>query len=124
MLRSASLRANNGLKAMCRARAPFVFINACSTGQRVPSLVGGAGFPLAFGDIGARAILAPLWPVESDTASKIAVELYQTALQPGSPPVAEILRKMRNRAYAEQDADSYAAYAFFGDPTARLELVS
>jgi hypothetical protein len=124
ILRSASVRSNNGLRAMCRARAPFVFINACSTGQRVPGLVGGAGFPLAFGDIGARAILAPLWPVESGAASKIAIELYQTALQPGSPPVAEILRRMRNRAYAEQDADSYAAYAFFGDPTARLELVS
>jgi hypothetical protein len=124
MLRSGSLRSNDGLRAMCRARAPFVFINACSTGQRVPGLVGGAGFPLAFGDIGARAILAPLWPVESAAASRIAVELYQTALQPGSPPVAEILRKMRIRAYGEQDADSYAAYAFFGDPTARLELVS
>jgi hypothetical protein len=124
MLSSASLRSSKGLKAMCRARAPLVFINACSTGQRVPGLVGGAGFPLAFGDIGARAIIAPLWPVDSVIASKIAVELYDRALRPGSPPVAEILRTMRSRAYAGQDADSYAAYAFFGDPTARLELVS
>jgi hypothetical protein len=124
MLSSASLRRNKGLKAMCRARAPLIFINACSTGQRVPGLIGGAGFPLAFGDIGARAIIAPLWPVDSATASKIAVELYERALQSNSPPVAEILRTMRSRAYAEQNADSYAAYAFFGDPTARLELVS
>lgn len=123
-LSSASLRANDGLKAMCRARAPLVFINACSTGQRVPGLVGGAGFPLAFGDIGARAIIAPLWPVDSATASEIAVELYETALKPNSPPVAEILRTMRSRAYAAENADTYAAYAFFGDPTARLELVA
>jgi hypothetical protein len=101
----------------------MVFTNACSTGAQVPALAGGAGFPLAFGDIGARAIVAPLWPVASDLASRVAVELYERALRPGSPPVAEILRDLRSRAYDGPDSDSFAAYAFFGDPTARMELV-
>lgn len=37
--------------------------------------------------------------------------------------MAEILCGLRRRAYAQPDADSYAAYAFFGDLTARLTLV-
>ena len=50
--------------------------------------------------------------------------IYEEALRPGAKPVAEILRSIRARAYAEDDADTYAAYSFFGDPLAKLELVA
>ncbi len=123
-LRSRALRPLAGFKALCKARAPLVFINACDAGVHQPSLAGGAGFPRAFGDIGARAVLAPLWPVKDVIATKVARTIYEEALQPGAKPVAEILRSIRARAYAEDDADTYAAYAFFGDPLATLELVT
>lgn len=123
-LPSASLYTTDGLKQMCRQHAPFVFINACSTGAQVPGLTGGAGFPLAFGNIGARAIVAPLWPVNSTIASEVAVDLYTRALVADGPPVAEVLRTIRARAYTDGGADSYAAYAFYGDPHARFTIAS
>jgi CHAT domain-containing protein len=122
VLRSESLRPLKGFKALCRKRAPFVFLNACDTGRLTPSLTGGAGFPMAFGDRGARAVLAPLWPVEDTLAHDIAIEVYETAPQADAPPIAGILRRIR--AYEDTDADTYAAYAFYGDPLAKLELVT
>jgi hypothetical protein len=112
-----------GFEALCQAKHPLVFLNSCSTGQVVPSLAGGAGFPKSFGTIGANAIIAPLWPVDDKLAGKIAVELYEAALEPDAEPLAEILRQIRRRGYQEENADTYAAYCFFGDPHARLELV-
>ncbi|WP_396917608.1 CHAT domain-containing protein [Mycolicibacterium sp.] len=122
-LRSDTILALDGFKALCRRRAPMVFLNACQTGMSIPALVGGAGFPVAFSDIGARAILAPLWPVDDTLAHQFAVEVYQTALTSPGTPIAEIVRRVRQRAYDDEDADTYAAYAFFGDPSAVLELV-
>jgi hypothetical protein len=123
-LRSESVRPLKGFKAFFKQRAPFVFMNACDVGRLTPSLAGGAGFPLSFGDIGARAVLAPLWPVDDQIAHDVALELYETALTADAPPIAEILRRIRARAYETTDADTYAAYAFYGDPLAKLELVS
>lgn len=123
VLRSEALRPLKGLKALCRRRAPFVFLNACDAGKHVPALTGGAGFPRAFGDLGARAILAPLWPIKDTIAGQVAKTVYEESLQPDPKPVAEILRALRARAYEKNDADTYAAYAFFGDPRAKLQLV-
>lgn len=121
-LRSRTLRTLSGLKGMCKAHRPIVFVNACDTGRQTPSLAGGAGFPRAFGDIGARAIIAPLWPVDDGHAHDTAIELYTEALKPGAPPLAEVLRRIRRRAYEHDDADTYAAYCFYGDPLAKLTL--
>jgi len=112
-----------GFEALCQATHPLVFLNSCSTGQMVPSLAGGAGFPKSFGTIGANAIIAPLWSVDDKLAGKIALELYEEALKPDAKPLAEILQTIRRRGYEKKDADTYAAYCFFGDPQARLELV-
>jgi hypothetical protein len=102
---------------------PVIFINSCSTGQMVPALSGGAGFPRSFGNLGARAVVAPLWPVDDELARDIAIGIYEAALAPGAPPVAAILRDMRKKGYEAQDVDTYAAYCFYGDPLARLTLV-
>lgn len=122
-LRSDGLFPLSGFKTLCRRRAPVVFLNACEAGLTVPALVGSAGFPAAFGDLGARAIVAPLWPVDDRLAHQVAMELYERALSPDAPPVAEILRQIRVEAYEKDDADTYAAYAFYGDPLATLEMV-
>jgi hypothetical protein len=123
LMSSSWVRANKAMRSMCAERAPLVFINACETGQLVHSIAGGAGFPFAFATIGARAIVAPLWPVDDDLARSVAEQLYTSALKPGAPPLAEILRRIRERAYVEDDADTFAAYCFYGDPLAKLQLI-
>jgi hypothetical protein len=122
-LHSDGLYPLGGFKALCRKRAPVVFLNACEAGLTLPAIVGSAGFPAALGDLGARAIVAPLWPVDDRLAHRIAMDLYERALAPHAPPVAEILRQIRAEAYEKDDADTYAAYAFYGDPLATLEMV-
>jgi hypothetical protein len=121
-LRAREMETLAGFEELCQAKHPFVFLNSCSTGRAVPSLSGGSGFPRSFGNLGAHAIMAPLWPVDDTLAYKIAVEVYKTALEPDAPPVASILRDIRKRGYEEEDVDTFAAYSFFGDPLARLEL--
>ncbi len=123
-LRAAEVETLEGFIRLCQAAHPFVFLNACSTGQMVPSLAGGAGFPRSFATIGANAIIAPLWPVDDGLARDVALELYKEALKPDAKPIAEILREIRSRGYQEKDADTFAAYCFFGDPQARLEFVN
>jgi CHAT domain len=122
LLQAGELESLKGLAELCDAKHPLVFLNSCTTGQMVPSLAGGAGFPRSFGDMGAKAIIAPLWPVDDKLASKIALELYEEALKPKAKSLAEIFQRIRKRGYEEEDADTYAAYCFFGDPHARLEL--
>jgi CHAT domain len=123
-LKARDTEALGGFEEMFQAVHPFVFLNSCNTGRPVPSLAGSSGFPRSFGNIGAHAIVAPLWPVADELAKKIAIELYEGALAPGAQPVATVLRDIRKRAYEAEDADTYAAYCFFGDPLARLELVN
>jgi hypothetical protein len=123
LMGAAEMESRNGFKALCRAKHPLVFLNSCSTGQMVPSLAGGAGFPKSFGNIGAHAIIAPLWSVADELAGKIAKELYEEALKPDSKSLPEILQGIRRRGFEQEDADTYAAYCFFGDPHARLEVV-
>jgi hypothetical protein len=113
----------DGFETLCRAEHPMVFLNACSAAQLIPSLGGGSGFARSFAEIGAHAIVAPLWPVDSDLARDVALELYNKALEPGALPLASILRDIRKRGYEKKDVDTYAAYCFFGDPLARLVLV-
>jgi hypothetical protein len=115
-------RTLDGFKALCRARRPLIFINSCEVGRLVPSLGGVAGFPKTFADLGARAIIAPLWPVRDTIASKVAVDLYRRALDESERTLAEIVRDIRARAFeADPFEDSYAAYCFYGDPMSPLE---
>jgi CHAT domain len=121
-LRAREMETLAGFEKLCEAKKPLVFMNSCETGQGVPSLGGGSGFPRSFGNLGARAVIAPLWPVDDVLASKIALELYESALKSDAPPIAVILRDMRKRGYEAKDVDTFAAYCFYGDPLARLEL--
>ena len=115
-------RTLDGFKALCRARRPLIFINSCEVGRLVPSLGGVAGFPKTFAELGARAIIAPIWPVRDVIASEVAVDLYRRALDEPDRTLAEIVRDIRARAFeADPFEDSYAAYCFYGDPMSPLE---
>lgn len=121
---SGQLRIAPGFKSACALRRPLVFLNACDAGKMAPAVGGGAGFPRVFTDLGARGVVAPLWPVAQTIAAEVAVRLYEGATAQPERTIADLLRDVRLRAY-EGDVtkfeDSWASYCFFGDPCMRLE---
>ena len=103
-----------------------MFLNACDAGALVEALgPGGTGFPRAFSDLGARAVVAPLWPVSKHAAPRVAKEIYAKSVAQPEHSVAEIIAELRQRSYDEDPFDdSWAAYCFFGDPRASLRRVA
>jgi len=79
---------------------------------------------MVFGQLGARAIVAPLWPVTKTSAPVVAEEIYRQAIAAPGRPLADVLAELRARSY-ERDPfdDSWAAYCLFGDPLAALQPV-
>src|SRR5207245_1202555 len=55
---------------------PLVFLNACEVGRLAPALVGVGGFAKAFIDLGASAVVAPLWSVKDSVAGMVAKTFY------------------------------------------------
>jgi hypothetical protein len=119
---SSRLRNSAGFRAACAARLPVVFLNACSSGLGKATLgPGGAGFPRAFAELGARAVIAPLWPVSMTSAPIIASALYESAAAAPDRSLADILSELRAKSYRSAVFDdSWAAYCLFGDPNAVL----
>lgn len=102
---------------------PIVFLNACDAGRATVALgPGGSGFPKTFSEMGARAIIAPLWPVTKTAAPQVAKEIYDCAVANAEHSLAEILADLRARSYERKPFDdSWAAYCLFGDPRAKLQ---
>jgi hypothetical protein len=105
------------------ARSPLVFLNACEVGRLAPALVGLGGFAPAFIELGASAVIAPLWSVRDSVAARVAKQFYEEvgngrgSATPKS--FARILSDIRAHAYdPEAPEDTYAAYCFYGDPFA------
>jgi CHAT domain-containing protein len=67
----------DGVAAAFAKKHPLVFLNACEVGRRTPALVGLGGFADSFIQIGASAVIAPLWSVEDEAAHDVASELRQ-----------------------------------------------
>jgi hypothetical protein len=135
-LLSYQLATMKGLSRAVRDGRPLVFMNACEVGRPQPALVGVGGFAVAFIELGAGAVLAPLWSVEDGVAHDVATAFYEGVIARPDRPFAEILSEIRRRAYAEGEAeeaddegaeeeddgiDTYAAYCFYGDPLASAE---
>ena len=71
--------------------------------------------------MGARAIIAPLWPVTKTSAPLVAKEIYEMAAAAPNRPLADILSELRAKSFnAISFDDSWAAYCLFGDPNAKL----
>jgi len=98
---------------------PLIFLNACKAGQPTPALVGVGGLAAVFAELGAGAVVAPLWSVKDTIAHLIAVEFYDQVNLNKTVPFSETLRKLRAKTYHEAGSeDTYAAYCFYGDPLA------
>lgn len=105
------------LKSAWRDSAPVVFLNACKTGQAVPTLIGPGGLSRSWTRVGAGAVIAPLWSVQDDVAHDVADYFYGRITKEPATPYAEIVRDIRAKADTEQE-DSFAAYCYFGSPSA------
>ena len=105
------------LRSTWRESAPIVFLNACKTGQAVPTLIGPGGLSRSWTKVGAGAVIAPLWSVRDEIAHEVADYFYGRILSEPETPYAEIVRDIRTKAESEQE-DSYAAYCYFGSPLA------
>ncbi len=93
----------------------MVFLNACEVGRLTPSLIGVGGFAKEFIDLGARCVIAPLWSVTDDVAFDVARRFYTRIKHDPAVRFADVMSEIRRLSF-ERDADSYAAYAFYGDP--------
>jgi hypothetical protein len=99
----------------------MVFLNACEVGRTNTGLAGVGGFASTFIELGAVAVIAPLWAVRDSVAFEVAKAVYEGIMAEPARPFAEILRELRARAYERGTGeDTYAAYCFYGDPLARL----
>jgi len=94
---------------------PLAFLNACEVGGQVLTLDGVGGFANSFIELGASAVVAPLWAVQDDIALEVTKTFYPLALK--GVPFAEVMKQIRAEAYTSA-IDSYAAYCFYGDPMA------
>jgi len=65
----------------------------------LPGLVGVGGFAKSFIELGARAVIAPLWGVKDEFAHEVAKTFYQRLSTERDTPFAEILRDLRRKAY-------------------------
>jgi len=118
-LNSSQIRGMTDVDRIFEEKHPFVFLNACEVGRTTPALVGVGGFAKSFVDLGASAVIAPLWSVKDNIAHAVAQEFYTRVKAQPNVPFAEILRDLRKKAYlAGQAEDTYAAYCFYGDPAA------
>lgn len=121
-LLSHQLAGMAALSKAVRETEPFVFLNACEVGRGDPVMIGTGGFATAFIDLGARAVIAPLWTVDDAVAYEYATTFYDAILQQPGTPLGEIMRGLRARAYADDGADTWAAYCLYSDPLARAAI--
>lgn len=127
--------------ALSRVKQPpaLVFMNACGTLEQGNDLGGAAlaGLATPFLEIGST-FVGTHWPVQTAFASELAVEFYTRVLPPPNALLWRWLRRRpldgqsfawalagarRSLLYRSPATDpTWSAYAFFGEPTARLSL--
>ena len=119
-LSSTALRGMEGARSFGRRCHPVVFLNGCEVGRLKPALAGADGFAKTLIRQGARCVIAPLWSVTDTVAHEVAVEFYGRHARHPDEPLGQVFKRIRSRAYEPDGGqDSYAAYAFFGDPLSR-----
>lgn len=106
--------------AMTDASAgPFVFLNACDLGRRLPTGPASlGGFAEAFLRGGAAAFIGCSWTIGDDPASQFVRDFYKHLLD-GTSTIAEATRSARQAAVKAADL-SDLAYAVYANPYARV----
>lgn len=96
-------------------RQPLLFLNACTVGRGGRVLGRAGGFAGNCIEAGWSGIVAPYWPVLDSSASAFGVAFYRK-LKAGRS-IGEALGELRSEA---SDDPTALAYAYFGDPFARV----
>ncbi len=96
---------------------PIVFLNACSVGSSGFVIGRVGGFVANFLESGASGVIAAYWPVLDSRAFKFSLAIYEK-LKRGRA-VGEALQELRQDFPRDP---SIRAFAYYGDPWARLDL--
>jgi CHAT domain-containing protein len=82
-----------------------------------------AGMAVAFLRAGASAVIAPLWSIDDESASRVALSFYDRAISESREAPAEVLREVRREYLNDRAASTPLAYQFFGHPSYRVEYL-
>ncbi|MDJ0921725.1 MAG: CHAT domain-containing protein [Henriciella sp.] len=104
-----------------RQTAPVIFLNACQSAASGRTLSMIAGFPSAFVESGASALIAPLWSVGDDAAHQIAQTFYEELKSSPGKTVGQVLKNIRAE-WQSKKSLTYLAYVLYGDPDARIKF--
>ncbi|HRD91132.1 MAG TPA: CHAT domain-containing protein, partial [Accumulibacter sp.] len=96
-------------------RQPLLFLNACTVGRSGRVLGRAGGFAGNCIEAGWSGVVAPYWPVLDSSAATFGVAFYGK-LKAGRS-IGEALGELRREA---SDDPTALAYAYFGDPFARV----
>lgn len=96
-------------------RQPLLFLNACTVGRGGRVLGRAGGFAGNCIEAGWSGVVAPYWPVLDASAAAFGVAFYRK-LKAGRS-IGEALGELRREA---SDDPTALAYAYFGDPFARV----
>ena len=99
-----------------------VFLNACQLGQARQIFGDYAGLAAALLEIGASAVVAPLWEVDDEVARAMADAFYPAVLGRDESP-ASFLRQQRcttRNGGENTPAGTRLAYVFYGHPLLRI----
>ncbi len=96
-------------------RQPLLFLNACTVGRGGRVLGRAGGFAGNCIEAGWSGVVAPYWPVLDSSAAAFGVAFYRK-LKTGRS-IGEALGELRREA---SDDPTALAYAYFGDPFARV----
>lgn len=96
-------------------RQPLLFLNACTVGRGGRVLGRAGGFAGNCIEAGWSGVVAPYWPVLDASAAAFGVAFYRK-LKAGLS-IGEALSELRREA---SDDPTALAYAYFGDPFARV----
>jgi hypothetical protein len=94
---------------------PLLYLNACTVGRSARALGRAGGFAGNCIEAGWSGVIAPYWPVADRSAAEFSLAFYRK-LRAGRT-VGEALCELRGE---RPDDPSAQAYAYFGDPFARL----
>lgn len=104
------------VKALVEQRPAFV-LNACEVGRESWSLRGTSGWATRLVGKGAGLLIAPLWAVTDELASKFVTVLYEELV--AGALLGRAVRTARNAARKEGDP-TWLAYSVYGHPHATL----
>ncbi|MGX5717970.1 CHAT domain-containing protein [Arthrobacter sp. MAHUQ-56] len=92
-----------------------VFLAACWGGAPNRTLPDESiSFPTAFLSAGAKAVIAPLWPIDDDVAYEFSIAFYEYWKLDGYPPTTALRKAANEMRDAHPDSSTWAAFMLAG----------